>query len=96
MRIFALIPVLAAFVTAIAGAAIPADASCSSEFDLGCVPGQLANKRYFAEHPTRTVGSFTNAELLRRGLPLNRPVLRRGVFSCLWYIAMALLTPSRS
>ena len=39
MRIFALIPALAAFVTVVAGAAVPADASCGLE--IGCDESQI-------------------------------------------------------
>ena len=40
----------------------------------------MPSKRDFLEHPSRDVQGLTNAELLRRGLPVKNPVLRRGAF----------------
>ena len=64
MRIFALVSVLAATATAVAGA----------------VP---AKRDFSAQRFSRTVHGVTNAELLRRGLPLKDPVIRRGAPSYL-------------
>lgn len=66
MRAFSFIPVLAVLVTAVAG--VPT---------TGQVP---PTKRNSIEYPARDVYGLTNAELLRRGLPLNGPVIRRGAF----------------
>jgi hypothetical protein len=71
MKIFALLPALAALVTSVAGIAIRDD-TCNSEICAG------PSKRDFIEHPSRTIHGLTNAELLRRGLPLNNPIMRRG------------------
>lgn len=77
MRIFALIPALAALATAVAGAALPRADDCG--FEMGCDLGQSVTRRDFSgEHAARTVPGLTNAELLRRGLPLKGPVMRRG------------------
>jgi len=89
MRIFAFIPVLAALVTAVAGA------SACKNTEMGCSNGNNNNngngnngnkpdpdphgpKRDFAELPSRDGHGLSNAELLRRGLPLKGPVMRRG------------------
>jgi len=56
---------LAVLVTAVAG--------CQNS-EIGCSPPG-SDKRDLSE---RNAGAFSNAELLRRGLPLNNPVLRRG------------------
>jgi hypothetical protein len=61
MRISALISVLAAIATAVAGV-VPAKRDVSGQ-------------RF-----SRTVRGVTNAELLRRGLPLKDPIIRRGAF----------------
>jgi hypothetical protein len=85
MRILSFIPLLTAFVTTVAGAAFPADSSCGSE--IGCPePAQLATDDHFSP---RTVRDLTNAERLRRGLPLKSPFLRRGAFVLdeLYYVA---------
>ena len=76
MRISSFIPTLAVLVTAVVGAALPTDDSCGSE--LGCA--RLAHKRHFVDHSGRNIRGLTNAQLIRRGLPLNPPVLRRGAF----------------
>lgn len=76
MRTFSFIYVLAALVVAVTCASLPLDRSCV----LGCGLAQLENKRSILERPTLTVRDLTNAELLRRGLPLKYPVLRRGAF----------------
>lgn len=75
MRIFSFVPAFAALITAVAGLALPVDVSCG---EMGCDAVQAAHKRHFLEHPARAARSLTNAELLRRGLPLKSPVLRRG------------------
>jgi len=74
MRIFSFIPALAALVTAVVAATVPAD-GCDGTSELGCAT-PVAPKRNFL--PSRNGRGLTNAELLRRGLPLNGPVLRRG------------------
>ncbi|KAF9646479.1 hypothetical protein BDM02DRAFT_3188819 [Thelephora ganbajun] len=76
MRVFSFIPALAVLVTAVAGAALPVDDNCGLE--KGCEVAKLAIKHDFFEHPTRTIHGLTNAALLRRGLPLKNPILRRG------------------
>jgi hypothetical protein len=85
MKSHSLILVLAVLVIAVVGASLPTDYDCVSE--IGC---ELANKRD-SESPTRTVRRSTNAELLRRGLPLKYPVLRRGTFVYWWNIRYSLL-----
>ena len=75
MKIFSFVPAFAALITAVAGLALPADVSCG---EMGCDAVQAAHKRHFLEHPARAPRGMTNAELLRRGLPLKYPVLRRG------------------
>ena len=83
MRIFSLIPALAVLVAAVAGSPFPADsADGNCGYEIGCEVAQSAAKRDFFEHPTRTVHGLTNAALLRRGLPLKNPVMRRGAFTC--------------
>ena len=78
MRFFSFIPVLAALVTAVAGVAVPDDCA---DTEMGCNP-HLSAKREFVPHPARDNNrAMTNAELLRRGLPMNYPVLRRGTFA---------------
>ena len=47
---------------------------------LVTVVAGVPTKRNLVEYPTRDVHALTNAELLRRGLPLNGPVIRRGTF----------------
>lgn len=67
MRIFSFILVLAALVTIVTGAAFSTDDKCGT--GMGCgKPAQLAAR------------DLTNAERLRRGLPLKSPFLRRGAF----------------
>lgn len=78
MRILSLIPALAALVTAVAGVSVARD-SCSGS-EIGCNPPAAPPKRDFVEPAARDVHALTNAELLRRGLPINSPVLRRGMF----------------
>ena len=87
MRFFALIPVLAALVTAVVGAPAPDDCAGS---EIGCGTN-VPSKRDFLEHPSRDVRGLTNAELLRRGLPVKNPVLRRGAFVWLQHVALPLL-----
>ena len=82
MRPFSLISTLAVLITAVVGAALPRDANtdgCGAE--AGCKYAGLTLKRDVFEHPSRTVNELTNAELLRRGLPLNNPVVRRGAYA---------------
>ena len=76
MRIFSIIPALAALVTAFASVSVH-DTCTGAEMRR---EPHVAPKRGFAGHPSRNVHSMTNAELPRRELPLNRPVLRRGTF----------------
>jgi len=73
MRFFAIIPALAALITAVAAA--PAD-GCNAE--MCGASGTPPTRRDFFEHPSRDVHALTNAELLRRGLPLKEPIMRRG------------------
>ena len=77
MRICALISLLAAIATAVAGA-VPAKRDS---------PGQRFS---------RTVHGVTNAELLRRGLPLKDPIIRRGAFLSMRHIPPPILMRSRS
>ena len=77
MRFFALIPALAALVTSVASVSIR-DGTGLSEIDAGS-----SSKRNLIELPTRATDGLTNAELLRRGLPLKNPIMRRGAF-ILW------------
>jgi len=80
MRIFALVPVLAALATAVAGAALPRADDCG--YEMGCDVAQSISQRdFFGERVARTVPGLTNAELLRRGLPLKDPIMRRGAFA---------------
>ena len=76
MRILSFIPALAVLVTAVAGAALPAGDKCGSEIE--CITAQSAAKRDLSELDIR---GLTNAERLRRGLPLKSPILRRGAFA---------------
>ena len=77
MRIFTLIPVLAALATAVAGASLPRRDNCASE--MGCDIVQARAKRDFSHQRfSRSVRGPTNAQLLRRGLPLKDPIIRRG------------------
>ena len=71
MRIFSLVPVLAALTTAVAALAVSRD-----------VNPQSPAKRDFSGQPiARGVDGLSNAEFLRRGPPLPKdPILRRGVF----------------
>ena len=80
MRFFSFIPILVALVTVVAGAPAPADPCADTEIGCGT---HVAPKRDFIVHPLRDVGGLTNAELLRRALPLKNPVLRRGAFAWL-------------
>ena len=78
MRFFALVPVLAALTTAVAGLSLARDDTCSQS-EIGCNPPHA--KRDFPDQPVaRSVDGLSNAELLRRGLPLRAPVMRRGPF----------------
>jgi len=90
MRIFSLIPALAVLVAAVAGTPIPADpAGDNCGYEVGCETAQqLSGKRSFFEHPTRTIRGLTNAALLRRGLPLKYPIMRRGAWM-LWILALS-------
>jgi len=72
MRFLSFIPALVALVTAVAAA--PTDGSCK---DSEIICSSQVTKRNFV-HPARDVHGVTNAELLRRGLPLKGPILRRG------------------
>ena len=85
MRFFSFIPVLAALFTAVAGVSVPDD--CANT-EIGCETYSAA-KRGFVEHPARNARAVTNAELLRRGLPINYPVLRRGAFASLLHIGLS-------
>ena len=80
MLIFFLIPALATLATAVTGATLPVEGNCG--FEIGCEVAQLATKRDVSGYPSRTVRGLTNAELLRRGLPLKNPIMRRGTFVC--------------
>jgi len=71
MRLFSFIPALAALVTLVAGASVPG--SCDSE--MGCEPQDDSKREFLA---ARDDHALTNAQLLRRGLPLKEPILRRG------------------
>jgi len=75
MRLFSLIPALAALVTVVAGVSLPRDVCHDSEIKCGL---NHDTKRDFTAHPSRDFHALTNAELLRRGLPLKEPVMRRG------------------
>ena len=90
MRVFSTILALATAVTAVASAALPAKNNCGSE--IGCELAQLAAKRRF---PANIVRSFTNAERLRRSLPLKSPTLRRGAFASGCCAAPAVLKKFR-
>ena len=80
MRIFSFITALAALSTAVVGATLPREDNCG--FEIGCELARLASKRDFSgEHATSTVRGLTNAALLRRGLPLKNPIMRRGTFT---------------
>jgi hypothetical protein len=82
MRIFSFVPALAVLVAAVTGAALPVEpAQDNCGYEVGCELAQLAAKRDFLEYPTRTVRGLTNAALLRRGLPLKNPIMRRGAFN---------------
>jgi len=72
MRFFSLLPVLAALVTVVAGAALPrADGDCGSS-EMGCKVAQSATKRDFSGRGP------SNADLLRRGFAIKNPIMRRG------------------
>jgi hypothetical protein len=92
MRILSFIPALAVLVTAVAGVATPP--SCGDS-EIACGPDPTTIKRDFLEHPARDGHALTNAELVRRGLPLNAPVLRRGTFLPLFHITLPLLRHCR-
>lgn len=76
MRILSFIPALVALVTAVMAA--PSNKDACHDTEMKCGHDSHSSKRDFLEHPARAVHALTNAELLRRGLPLNNPVLRRG------------------
>jgi hypothetical protein len=55
------------------------------------VAGAVPAKRDFsAQRFSRTDHGVTNAELLRRGLPLKDPIIRRGALSQLRHVAPPL------
>jgi hypothetical protein len=79
MRVFSLIPVLAAIATAVAGGPLPRVDNCAS--NMGCAVVQSAVKRYVSDQRfSRTVYEVTNAELLRRELLPKNPIVQRGAF----------------
>lgn len=81
MRIFLFIQTVVALVAVAACTSLPVRQDCGPS-EIRCRPDQLMGKRSFLELPARTVRGLTNAELLRRGLPLNYPILRRGTLKC--------------
>lgn len=98
MRILSFIPALAALVTAVAGASVHGEltkrgfSGCHNT-EMGCADyrSHHDHKRDVVEYPTRDVHALTNAELLRRGLPLNNPVMRRGALLWLQRIVSSFL-----
>lgn len=76
MRISSVVAALAVLVTAVAG--------CQNS-EIGCPANPPATDK--RDLSARNADAFTNAELLRRGLPLNNPVLRRGTFVSLFHTA---------
>lgn len=88
MRIFSLIPVLAALVTAVVGCdfemgcdpapASKRDSDCASG-EMGCGVPQPPSRRGFSG----SARGLTNAALIRKGLPLKDPIIRRGAFTWL-------------
>lgn len=82
MRGFSFIPVLAALVTAVAGAALPRQGD-NCGYEIGCELAQLTSKRDFSGDRVARSGAsgLTNAALIRRGLPLKSPIMRRGTFT---------------
>ena len=86
MRILSFIPALAALVTAVASVSVPS--TCTGS-EMKCV-SDVGTKRDLIQHPSRNLRAVTNAELLRRGLPLNRPMLRRGAVQSLWRVVFPL------
>lgn len=76
MRLLSFIPALVALVTAVAAA--PSNSGNCQDSEIKCGPDPATSKRDFLEHPTRALHGLSNAELLRRGLPLKDPILRRG------------------
>ena len=89
MRLLSFIPALAALVAAVVAA--PANNGGCHDSEIQCGPDPQTSKRDFLEHPARAVHALTNAELIRRGLPLKNPVMRRGKFLRLWCIVSRLL-----
>jgi len=84
MRIFSFIPAFAVLATALTGAALPVEPGQDNcGYEVGCELAQSAAKRDFFEYPTHTARGLTNAALLRRGLPLNKPIMRRGASNLL-------------
>ena len=79
--VFSFVPALAALATVVAGTSLPRDDACASS-EIQCGPSTSSDKRDFTQHPSRALTGLTNAELLRRGLPINNP-LRRG--TSLWF-----------
>ena len=91
MRIFSLLSALAALVTAVAAGTLPARDCVDSEI----VCGAQVTRREIIGHPARDVHGLSNAELLRRGLHLKAPVLRRGQLLSFSFTASSLLTDFR-
>lgn len=79
MQIFCLLPLLAALASSVVGAAVRRDDANNCGSEIGCNLG-LAKRGDSVQLPTRTVRELTNAERMRRGLPLKPPV-RRGELS---------------
>jgi len=71
MRFFSLLPALAALVTVVAGVALPRAEECNST-EMGCDVSQSAAKRDFSGRGP------SNSDLLRRGLAIKNPIMRRG------------------
>ena len=91
MRIFSFIPALIVLATALTSAALPVEPGQDNcGYEVGCELAQLAAKRDFSGYPTRTARGLTNAALLRRGLPLNKPIMRRGASNFLSILSLVL------
>lgn len=76
MRIFSLITTLATLATFVAGLSLPRQDDCG--FEAGCGLSQLSKREFTVDHAARSPQGLTNAELIRRGLPLKNPIMRRG------------------
>jgi hypothetical protein len=77
MRIFAIIPALAVLATAVSGLSLPRQDNCG--YEVGCdLASQMTKREFSGELPARDLLGWTNAELLRRGLPLKDPIMKRG------------------